>query len=212
MQWKDFKIMITDTKFITFKINDTQSLIIKNLCADGDHLYRYDPVEIIFKNGNSEYIINQHDHLMPITEDLYYYLQSAIKNKLRLSKSIKGNLGYLRNQDSDQSSIIISEKHKNPQKKKLPIYIMWGGNRFETWLYNQNNKIYLEIISLYEWNYRDPEEGEIFTSFDEWIKNYKPLAIIEIDKATAQQWFDQAGKLMQEIEKADGKYLHTPQE
>lgn len=204
--------MTINNKLIIFQISETQSLIIKNLCYQGNHLYRWDPIEIIFKDKNIEYIINQHDYLMPKIEDIYYYLQSVIKNKLCLSKSLKGNIGYLRNQDSEQNNISISEKHKKLLKKKLPIYIMWGGNKFETWLYNQNNKIYLEIIPLYEWAYRDPEEGEKFIPFDEWIENYKPLAVIEIDKATAQQWLEQTKMLMKEIEKSDEKYLHTPQE
>lgn len=74
-----FYKMTIDSKLITFKINETQSLIIKNLCADGNHLYRWDPIEIIFKDKNAEYVINQHDHLMPKVEDIYYYLQSVIK-------------------------------------------------------------------------------------------------------------------------------------
>ena len=204
--------MQIDAKFIIFKINDTQSLIIKNLCYEGGHLYRWDPVDIIFKNGDEEYIISQHDHLMPVTEDIYYYLESVLKNELQLSKSIKGNLGYLRNQDSDNSNIAVFKKHKNLQKNEFPIYVMWGGNKFETWLYNQSNEIYLEIIPLYEWNYKDPVERDGFIPYDEWIKDYKPLVLIEIDKATAQEWLDQAGQLMQEIEKADEKYLHAPQE
>ena len=89
---------------------------------------------------------------------------------------------------------------------------MWDGNKFDTWLYNQNDKIYLEITPIYTWLFRKPKKGDGFIPFDQWIKDYKPLALIEIDKATAQQWLDQAGQLMQEIEKADEKYLHARQE
>ena len=64
---------------------------------------------------------------------------------------------------------------------------MWGGNEFDTWLYNQNNKIYLEITPGYMWHFSDQINKEDFIPYDEWIKNYKPLVIIEIDKVIARQ-------------------------
>ncbi len=204
--------MIINTTLIIFKINNKQSIIIKNLCYEGNHLYRWDPVDIIFKNKSLEYIISQHDYLMPKIEDIYYYLQSAIKNKLPVLKSMKGKLGYFRNQGLHQENTASCEKPIDKEKWKTPIYIMWGGNKFNTWLYNQNNKIFLEITPCYPWHFNEPKAGDNYVPYDEWIKSYKPLIIIEIDKVTAQQWYDQAGKIMQEIEKNDEKYLHTPQE
>jgi len=204
--------MTIDTKFIIFKINETQSLIIKNLCADGDHLYRYDPIEIIFKDKNTTFIISEHDHLMPSTEDLFYNLKDAIKNKLVLLKSIKADLGYLWNQDLNYRNIVPPEKRKNEKRWKGTRYLMWESNEFDTWMFSQNNSIYLEITPAYPWQFSEPEKSEKFIPFDEWIKNYKPLALIEIDKTTAQQWLEQTKLLMQEIEKSDEKYLHTPQD
>jgi len=209
--------MILNTKFITFKVNNTQSIIIKNLCYEGDHLYRWDPIEIVFKDKNTEYIINQHDHLMPQLEYFYYFLQRSIKNKLQLLKSIKENLGFLWHQDLHICSIISQEELENKEDWKGARYLIWGGGEFDTWLYNQNNKIYLEITPRYPWHFSDPTKEvnfipEDFISFDEWIKSYKPLALIEIDKTTAQQWLEQTKFLMKEIKKADKKYLHTPQD
>lgn len=197
---------------IIFKIDNALSLIIKNLCYEGNHLYRWDPIEIIFKDENSEYIINQHDHLMPQVEQLYDCLQGAISNKLSLLKSIKADLGYLWNQDLNHCSITSHEQLQKEKDWKGAKYLMWDGNKFDTWLYNKNNKIYIEITPIYPWHFNKPKAEDNYIPYDEWIKNYKPLVIIEIDKVAAKQWYDQAGKIMQEIEKNDEKYLHTPQE
>ncbi len=39
-----------------------------------------------------------------------------------------------------------------------------------TWIYNQDDKIYIEISPEYRWDYNDPEEGKSFESFEHFIK------------------------------------------
>jgi hypothetical protein len=85
---------------------------------------------------------------------------------------------------------------------------MWSGNIFDTWLYNKNESIWLEISPIYPWHFRDPKEGEIFVPYKEWIKSYKPVCIVEIQRKIAQQWLSQAKSIMEEIEKADSVYLY----
>lgn len=196
-------------QFMVFKISDSQSIVIKNICSEGNHIYRYDPVEILFKNESLEYLISENDYLMPMIERFYYYVQDAIANKLPLEEYINADLGYSWNQNLHNTDIKTHEELKNEENWKGTRYLMWGGNEFDTWLYNQNNKIYLEITPGYPWHFIDPAGDEKFIPYDEWIKSYKPLFIIEIDKVTAQQWFDRAGRIIQEIEKADSQYLHS---
>jgi hypothetical protein len=74
----------------------------------------------------------------------------------------------------------------------------------QTWLYNKDNKIYLEVSSTYPWLSRDPEPSENYYSFDEYIRNYKPIAVYEISRETAQQWLEQCNTILDTMDAPSG--------
>ncbi len=193
-----------------FKINDQQDITIKNLCFEANHIYRYDPIEIVFNDHQKEYILFQHDYLMPQVETFYYYLRDAIEGKLPLSEPAELGLGFLWNQDLYNTNMKSPDALKDEPVWEGTRYLMWGGNLFSAWLYNINELIFLEISPTYPWHFREVNEEE-FTSYQEWIKNYKALCVISIDKKVAQQWLQKLETLMKEIELNDAKYLHKEQ-
>ena len=73
--------------------------------------------------------------------------------------------------------------------------------QYNTWLYNKNNEIILEITPTYPWHFDKPAKNESFVPYEEFIKNYKALVIAKIDKKQAQEWLDIAYELMQTIRK-----------
>lgn len=68
-------------------------------------------------------------------------------------------------------------------------YYMWSSVAGcpDTWLFNQNDKIYLEITPVYKWHTSDPENDPNFISHEEFVCEYKPIALVEISKSRAQE-------------------------
>ena len=65
------------------------------------------------------------------------------------------------------------------------------------WIYNdKEGNIVLEITPPFATLFFEayPEEEPI--SFDEWMKDYKPLLVTTISKQTAQQWVQQIDDLI----------------
>ncbi len=91
-------------------------------------------------------------------------------------------------------------------------YLLWESNTSNcaTWLYAHNNRFFLEITPEYPWHFVDPTESETFYSYDEFIKNYKPLAIIEIHKNHLEEWLLITKHLIETM-KTNQKKLHGPQ-
>ena len=81
-------------------------------------------------------------------------------------------------------------------------YWVWSSpDNIQTWLYSLNNKIYLEISQTYPWLFSEPEEGELFISFDEYITDYKPIVLIELQEPLIQLWINQCQDILQKMEK-----------
>jgi hypothetical protein len=79
---------------------------------------------------------------------------------------------------------------------------LWSSiSKIQTWLYTKDGKIYLEISSSYPWLFVDPEPSDNFYSFEQYLANYKPIALHEISKETAGQWIKQSEVLLQSMER-----------
>lgn len=195
---------------ITFKIDNNQRIIIQNLCYQANHMCRYDPIEIFFQDKDKKYLISQHDYLMPQVEAFYYYLKDAIEGKLDLLPQSE-NLGYSWNKKLHNTVIKTDEEFGQENYWKGTKYLMWSGNVFDTWLYNKNVSIFMEIKPGYKWHFQEPEEGEDFVSYEDWIKEYEPIKLVEIDSNIASIWLQKLEALMKEIKSNDSKYLHKEQ-
>lgn len=77
---------------------------------------------------------------------------------------------------------------------------LFSNNTLQTWIYNVDNKIIMEIAPSYPWSDVEPKEGEIIYSFEAFMQNYKPVAIHEISIKTAQKWIKQAEDYMNIVE------------
>ncbi len=88
---------------------------------------------------------------------------------------------------------------------KFGSFCLWSTiSQPETWLYNKDNKIYLEVSLPYPWLFSDPKPSENYYSFDEYIKNYKPIAVYEISRETAQQWLEQCNTILDTMDAPPG--------
>jgi len=199
-----------------FRINEQQYLELINHCPEKNHFYRFDECELSFVNTEEKFIIFQ-DVLMDCIDMFKFLLPKSLKDALILPESIKLDIGFLWNEYLNEPSNTNLEMVavENSREWIGLRYLLWSPGKkinVATWLYNKNDTIYLEITPVYPWHFRDAEQDEKFIPYDEWIKNYKPLIISEITKDTTEQWLSKTEKIIQEITKADAKYLHTPHE
>jgi hypothetical protein len=100
--------------------------------------------------------------------------------------------------NSLQMEIPTDKKVNDP----FPNYWFWSAKRVQTWTYNIGDKIFFEISPSYPWLHLDPEPGEPFTSFEDFMKDYHTIADFELDRATALAWLESAKKLLGEVNTA----------
>ena len=112
----------------------------------------------------------------------------------------EGELGKVR-----ISGIENHSKSKGIYKNAEYIYqySLWGCKNIQTWMYNYNNKIYLEISEWYPEAFDDRDtsgEGEFLV----FIERYKPIFVSEIAYGEAEQWLKKCEDLIITI---DSKYV-----
>jgi hypothetical protein len=164
-------------------------------CEPTEKLHIFDFITVIYHDGSNELVLLE-DVAEFIVEMLKNSLQSAFIGKQILPSHIdlgKASLSFSLDEQSDNDEIDYT------------IFWLWSSpTRVQTWLYTRDNKIYLEISSTYPWLFVDPEPSENYYSFDEYIKNYKPIAVYEISRETAQQWLEQCNTMLDTMDAPPG--------
>ncbi len=155
-----------------------------------EQLHVFDEVTVLLKEENREVILFK-DICREAIAKLKGDLKIALNNELLLPDFIKiGEVGLHYNIDS------YNEK---PESIDYSYFWLWSTRGTQTWLYNQNNKIYLEIIPSYPWIFVEPKESDDYITFDEFMKTYQPIAVEEIDHATAQKWLEQCNEILEKM-------------
>jgi len=188
-----------------FNLNDHEKIVIKS--ADSlEDIHFCDDIEIYFISDNQDYRLF-FDCFQYTLRSFIADFNDAINNKLSLHSSIKQDLGYLWNEYLSGESKITFIKDNNSWVGKR--YILWsspGGldQRLTTWLYNnENGEIILEITPSYKWHFQDPEPGENYITYQQFIKNYQPLLFRTIDREVAKKWIIEAQEILSRVEARD---------
>ena len=137
------------------------------------------------------------------------HLDSVINCKLLLHKSIQRDLGFLWDEYLADSSAIdfYCEEIEGIKSWIGTKYILFETpGSFEknltTWLYNnEKGEIILEITPGYKWHFQDPELGDEYFTYEEFIKNYKPILFRTIPKVVAEEWLVKLHELLKIVEK-----------
>ena len=195
--------------FEKFIINENQSIDIllpdvedrtNSWYRSTQNLHKFDFISAALKQENISVVI-----VTEVAEEMFISLADRLEyvlaKKEELPDQIRiGEVGYRYHVDSR----IEHEKSIDDYCK----FTVWSGGfsepRFHTWLYKKNNTIYFEISPEYPWLSTDPTEEEkldIYISFDQFMKTYKPILVVEIDKAIAQKWLDSCRRILDDLEK-----------
>ncbi len=206
-----------------------------------DEIFRFQEVTVTFKDvSDASYLLYTNDFIIDALMDLYNGLKRAVEHNLELDTSIipnseKHDIGYLWSiychkhctDDFDHKNIENSINKGLTGENRLIFtgtgeerrwvglrYHVWSSNEglCDTWLYNKNGSIFLEVTPSYKWHAIDPKEGEEFFSYSDFMKNYKPYVIAQLDQQNAEEWLKQINCLFDIIKRNDPKYIGCPQE
>lgn len=135
-------------------------------------------------------------------------LKKAVDCKLQLHESIKQNLGFMSNEYYHNSPyekpefIMVSTSDDSCQYWVGSNYEIWavssGSNQYvSTWMYNDDEgNIVFEVTKFYKWSLREKEPEDLdFITYEEFMKDYKPLIHRVIPRDVAIEWLEQAMKI-----------------
>ncbi len=160
-----------------------------------EKLHKFDVVTVLLKINGVEIVLSI-DAINEVLMLLSGSLELALNNKIILPMNIKiGGLGSVFN---------INTHYERLDSINFSQFWLWSGRGMQSWLYNRGGKLYLEIAPSYPWLYADPTEEEkldAYITFDQFMKEYKPILVIEIDRSIAQKWLDSCRRILDNLEK-----------
>lgn len=180
-----FDFPISKTKILKISIPDLPEKF-NYYYEPTEKLHEFDEATVTFIDQDSCLEINK-DMLTQIVTVLHGTLKLLLANNLQIPKQVSpGSLG-----------ILLNNKINRVTRADLSNFWMWSSeNNNGTLMYNSNDKIYMEIVPLYPWTFVDPNPGDSYISFDDFMKQYKYYAFEPISKETAIEWHNQCEKIL----------------
>jgi hypothetical protein len=177
-----------------------------------DELYSCDDITI--KLNNNKIYILECDCLRYSLLGLRSMLCEAFENKLQLHESINQDIGILWNKEFQNKTELIYEECEGQEFWVGRVFLLWStpGDikpSLTTWLYNDKDRnIIFEVTPTYYWNFIDPlSDEQDYITYEEFIKNYKPLLIEKISKEAAKEWILKIDELLKIIQSNEKKFL-----
>jgi hypothetical protein len=190
--------------FFELKINDKNALMFFIPSDVDDKLnYLFYPTEAINLFDQITIVLKAEEIALELTEnsidltigDLY----RTLKQISQLPSVYKvGDVARIYNLD------IYTEKEDSFNNSSIAL---WSNQKTITHLYSQGSKIYLDISPMYPWIYDEQEDAKKssdFFSFQDYIRDYKPIKIYELPQETIDQWRRQCSHFLKHVEKPVG--------
>ncbi len=182
----------------SFKIDkdDSIEVLIPNFIDKENYYYQpvqelhmFDIVTVEYRTKTASIILKK-DSVSEIFICLRNTLELLAKRNLNLPKNFnQQSIGYQWNIDTDKDNFEIDYSH----------YWLFSTRGIQTWVYNKNKKIYLEISPSYRWHYVEPLENEKVVSFSKFMEKYKPLAVYELTEETIKKWAETADYILKKM-------------
>ncbi|UWV46608.1 MULTISPECIES: hypothetical protein [Acetivibrio] len=194
------KLEITRTKFIKIY-----------LPCEKKNIKPFDIISIKYLKDQIEYDLYVDDFATEAIQILKNLLKKALNFDLQIQrKYIDKGIGYYYNiyanelWTTDDENVIQSlvDPSQNFSLWSTPTHI-----GIETFMYNIDDKIYIEISPIYKWNCDYPENESEYETFDNFLNNYKPIDIVSIDRSVAERWLDFCCDMIKIFKENDKKYL-----
>ena len=167
----------------------------------------FDIVSIEYIKEQIEYDLYVDDFATEAITSLKNQLKKALNFELHIQNEyINKGIGYYYNiyvnklWTTDAQSLV--DPSQNFSLWSTPTHI-----GIETFMYNIDDKIYIEISPIYKWNCDYPENESEYETFDNFLNNYKPIDIVSIDRSVAERWLDFCCDMIKIFKENDKKYL-----
>jgi hypothetical protein len=186
---------------IKLPIDSAHHLTVEFLGNTRD-LYLLDWITIAYYKGKKKYLLYNFWWVLGEIPTFECLLMRAINNQLTLHESITQDIGFLWNEYlKDKKGYNFVEISEEESGEVSTFWVgqrhhLFGSKKWTTWFYNKSGDIYLEITPCYRWHYLKPKKNEKFVRYKDFIKKYKPLVIIKLDKKVAQKWLKIVSKLL----------------
>lgn len=160
-----------------------------------------DNVELFIENSICTVRFRNHilfnDSSLECIKILKRMLEKALNNELEISSEFDDvSIGKWWNDYTD--SYVDDEIETEDLAQR---FWLWSTRYVQTWLFNRNSKIYLEISLSYPWHFVEPRENEDFISYHEFIRSFQPIIIFEILSEQAIIIIDKCSRILDNIEK-----------
>lgn len=175
------------SNIIDLEFFNSQALQIYLPCEEED-INSFVNVSIKYINGSIEYDLFVNDFITEALKSLNYSLTKALNFELQIkSDYIEKGIGYYHNIYSHElwtnDDLDIDDPAENFLVGSTPSEI-----GIETYIYNIQDEIFLEISPIYKWNSDYPDDEKEYQTFDEYIKQHQIIDLIKIKQETALQW------------------------
>ena len=134
-----------------------------------------------------------YDHVIDFLDSLLFAADAAISKKKPYVPC--DDIGVAWNNRIYDSTIhnCPPTEHCKKDEFNLSPSPMWSTpHGISSWLYWSGTEIIFEVTKSYPWVFRDPKKNEKYYSYEEFLKNYKPIFKETISQQTAQEWFEKA--------------------
>ena len=156
-----------------------------------EKLHKFDVITVYFIDNDKKVIIYQ-DMLDDFILPFHILLKRALNNILSLPKEITVGNALLTLNDN------LNERTPTDMTPYWLASTVKG--KTATLLYTFNNTIYLEIGIVYPWTFLEPTSADKYITYDEFIKNYKPLLVEVIPHEIAKQWLTKSEEILKSAE------------
>ena len=186
-----------DNKLLTFTLND-EKIAIK-LPEPNFFLTNYDRISIFFYRNNEKILLSSFT-VFDFIDALRFLLIKGLKNELQLHASLNQDLGYMLNRWFEEKKFKFVSVTKNGDTYWVGNNYQLASGKFASWIYNNiDGDIIFEITPVYPGVFIY-ENKPRYREYMKWRETYKPYFTGTISKEIAQQWIEQAQKILNEIE------------
>ena len=172
---------------IRLEVSDSQVILLYLPCDKKDIVLLTDVSLTYWRDGKRVCDVFVRDYLNEAVKQLYHLLTEALNNELQLDDDfVEKGIGYFHN-------IYVHELWTNDdinQSDPADEFFVWSTSTevgTETYIYNVDNEIYLEICPLYKWNCDYPDDEDEYQTFEEFLHHYQMIDLIHIERGTALQ-------------------------
>ncbi len=158
-------------------------------------------------------------------EALIRILKQVIDIKLKLHESLTQDLGFMYNDyfhdlpNKKPKFIMVLASDSSSSYWVGANYKIWNTNKdanpyVTTWMYNDHEgNIIFEVTKFYKWSMQEDDlDDPEFETFDEFMKDYKPLIHRVIPRDAAIAWLDQAMKVYRGFFSSEENYIRACKE